>query len=106
MVSLNTHPDYPIGSVIGPCICGSWPGGECLKCPKIYKETKMADRFDLEQKILNTWKITSDLKLLAEREAPHEDFLALATVYEHIFDDLFTYFEQMIKEKCFTNHID
>jgi hypothetical protein len=26
-------PDYPIGEVIGPCVCGSWPGGKCLKCP-------------------------------------------------------------------------
>ena len=66
----------------------------------------MADRFDLEQKILNTWKITSDIKLFAEREASKEDFLALATVYEHIFDDLFLHFEQMCSEKRFTNHID
>lgn len=26
-------PDYPEGNVVGPCICGSWPGGPCLKCP-------------------------------------------------------------------------
>jgi len=26
--------EYPTGIVTGPCICGSWPGGECLKCPK------------------------------------------------------------------------
>lgn len=25
-------PDYPEGEVKGPCICGGWPGGECLKC--------------------------------------------------------------------------
>lgn len=25
-------PDYPEGDVAGPCICGSWPGGRCLKC--------------------------------------------------------------------------
>jgi hypothetical protein len=23
---------YPAGAVVGPCICGSWPGGECLRC--------------------------------------------------------------------------
>jgi len=23
---------YPAGDVVGPCICGSWPGGECLRC--------------------------------------------------------------------------
>jgi len=26
---------YPEGDVVGPCICGSWPGGKCLKCPRI-----------------------------------------------------------------------
>jgi len=26
---------YPKGDVVGPCICGSWPGGTCLKCPLI-----------------------------------------------------------------------
>lgn len=27
-------PEYPEGEVVGPCICGSWPGGACFKCPK------------------------------------------------------------------------
>lgn len=26
---------YPVGNVAGACICGSWPGGECLRCPRI-----------------------------------------------------------------------
>lgn len=26
------HPPYPTGDVVGPCVCGSWPGGPCLKC--------------------------------------------------------------------------
>ncbi len=26
---------YPEGNVVGPCICGSWPGGKCFKCPRI-----------------------------------------------------------------------
>jgi hypothetical protein len=25
-------PAYPRGDVVGPCVCGSWPGGKCLKC--------------------------------------------------------------------------
>ena len=25
-------PPYPDGEVVGPCVCGSWPGGKCLKC--------------------------------------------------------------------------
>lgn len=28
-------PPYPSGDVVGPCICGSWPGGECLRCPRV-----------------------------------------------------------------------
>ncbi|CAH1665494.1 MULTISPECIES: hypothetical protein [unclassified Chelatococcus] len=36
-------PNYPAGDVIGPCRCGSWPGGKCFKCPTTdsspYKET-------------------------------------------------------------------
>ena len=26
---------YPEGDVVGPCVCGSWPGGKCFKCPRI-----------------------------------------------------------------------
>lgn len=28
----NSQPAYPKGNVAGPCVCGSWPGGPCLKC--------------------------------------------------------------------------
>lgn len=28
-------PPYPTGDVAGPCACGSWPGGKCLRCPVI-----------------------------------------------------------------------
>lgn len=28
---------YPEGDIVGPCICGSWPGGKCLRCPRIAK---------------------------------------------------------------------
>jgi len=30
-----TRQEYPSGEITGPCICGSWPGGVCLKCPKL-----------------------------------------------------------------------
>lgn len=29
-------PPYPEGDVSGPCVCGSWPGGKCLRCAVIY----------------------------------------------------------------------
>lgn len=27
------QPAYPEGDVVAACVCGSWPGGKCLKCP-------------------------------------------------------------------------
>lgn len=33
-------PDYPTGDVVGPCVCGSWPGGKCLRCPVIPNEAQ------------------------------------------------------------------
>ena len=30
-------PPYPKGEVVGPCVCGSWPGGKCLRCPVVLK---------------------------------------------------------------------
>ena len=28
----STAPPYPKGDVAGACVCGSWPGGKCLRC--------------------------------------------------------------------------
>mgnify|MGYP001761198120 CR=1 FL=1 len=36
---VNVQPPYPEGDVVGACVCGSWPGGKCLKCPWIPAET-------------------------------------------------------------------
>jgi hypothetical protein len=33
---------YPEGDVVGPCVCGSWPGGPCLRC-KLTPPTPPAD---------------------------------------------------------------
>ena len=30
---MKQAPAYLEGDVVGPCVCGSWPGGKCLKCP-------------------------------------------------------------------------
>jgi hypothetical protein len=32
---LEAASPYPKGSVVGPCVCGSWPGGECLRCKQV-----------------------------------------------------------------------
>jgi hypothetical protein len=37
-------PAYPEGDVIGACICGSWPGGKCLKCQWIAVPTAQLQR--------------------------------------------------------------
>ena len=52
------------------------------------------DRFDLEQKILNCWSITDDLK-----HSECEYAKALALVYEVKFDDLWRCFEALIADK-------
>jgi hypothetical protein len=31
-------PDYPEGKVIGPCVCGGWPGGKCFRCKIVVKD--------------------------------------------------------------------
>lgn len=28
----DAPPPYPQGNVNGPCVCGGWPGGPCLRC--------------------------------------------------------------------------
>ena len=53
----------------------------------------MMDRFELEQQIMESWNIVRDIQLLAKQEAPTESFAALATVYEHKFQELWDTFE-------------
>ena len=54
------------------------------------------DRFDLEQQILESWNVVRDIQLLAKQEAPTESFSALATVYEHRFQELWDTFEGVV----------
>lgn len=63
----------------------------------------MKTRFDLEQDILNTWSITSDLKLISNR--PNIDLEtktnleAIITLYELKFNALWNTFEECIEIK-------
>jgi hypothetical protein len=61
----------------------------------------MADRFDLEEQILECWNITSDIPLLEEQGASTADMTSLATVYEYKFKKLWKTFTQMVREKQF-----
>jgi hypothetical protein len=55
------------------------------------------DRFDMEQWMLDCWKVTDDIKLYSERDVESKDWLALANYYEHKFDRLWNLFESMIQ---------
>lgn len=61
----------------------------------------MTDRFDLEQQILECWKITDDIPLLEAQGANVADMTSLACVYEYKFKRLWETFETMIAEKQF-----
>jgi hypothetical protein len=58
---------------------------------------KTSDRFDLEQQILDCWKITDDLKLVAEKGEHAVE--AVATLYELKFEQLWSTFESMVHER-------
>ena len=62
-------------------------------------ETKTRDRFDLEQEILECWKVTNDINMLVEQGASVESFETLANYYELKFDRLWDTFELMVREK-------
>lgn len=59
----------------------------------------MTDRFDLEQQILDCWKITDDIPLLEQHGATAADFVSLACVYEYKFQQLWQTFETLVKTK-------
>lgn len=71
----------------------------------------MSDRFDLEQQILDCWKIVDDLKLLSEYvmedSSANTDSIANVTIgleqlYQIKFDKLFRTFEELIRDKTIT----
>lgn len=61
------------------------------------------NRFDLEQEILDCWKLTDDIKLLSNRGADSEDYQALVKVYEHKFNELWCTFEYLVTDKQMVN---
>jgi hypothetical protein len=60
-------------------------------------QPKTPDRFDLEQQILDCWKITDDLKLVAEKGEHAVE--AVATLYELKFEQLWSTFETMVHKR-------
>ena len=62
-------------------------------------ETKPSDRFDLEQEILECWKVTNDINMLVEKDASAESFKVLSDYYELKFDRLWNTFENMVHNR-------
>lgn len=60
------------------------------------QKTEVArDRFDLEQEILECWKVTTDIKLFEEQGG---DLSVLSKYYDQKFERLWNTFELLIKE--------
>jgi len=65
----------------------------------------MSDRFDLEQQILEVWKVTDDIRTVLEHGAEEdmvENFNALARLSDIRFEKLWFIFEKMCETSQFT----
>jgi hypothetical protein len=68
---------------------------------------KMSDRFDLEQNILDCWKITDDVNLLYKNVMEEEldkdkianVLLGLQAIYSMRFEQLWETFETIVRNK-------
>ena len=65
----------------------------------------MTDRFDLEQQILECWKITDEIPMMESQGANVSDMTSLACVYEFKFKQLWATFEAMIAEGNLSNNL-
>jgi len=59
----------------------------------------MSNRFELEQEIMECWKITNDLQMYIDQGAKIEDTKVLIDYYERKFDKLWNTFEHLIKQR-------
>jgi hypothetical protein len=68
---------------------------------------KMSDRFDLEQNILDCWKITDDINLLyrnvmeeeLDKDKISNVLLGLQAIYSMRFEQLWETFETVVRNK-------
>jgi hypothetical protein len=60
---------------------------------------KTKNRFDLEQEILECWKVTNDIQMYIDQDAAAEDFKVLVDYYERKFNLLWGTFESMVHER-------
>ena len=59
----------------------------------------MSDRFELEQELLECWKITNDLQMYIDQGASIEDTKVLIDYYERKFQKVWDTFETLIHER-------
>jgi len=62
-------------------------------------EKKTKDRFDLEQEILECWKVTNDMQMYIDQDANIEDTKVLIDYYDRKFEQLWNTFESMVHER-------
>ena len=68
----------------------------------------MSDRFDLEQQILECWRVTDDINILYDRQdymSKDEQMnylLGLNSLYKQKFEILWSTFEQLVHDKKLT----
>ena len=60
--------------------------------------TKPRSRFDLEQEILECWKVTEDITMFVDQDSDLDDFKVLASYYEKKFNRLWSTFEQLVEK--------
>ena len=68
----------------------------------------MSDRFDLEQQILEAWKVTDDIRTVLDHGAEEdmvENFKALARLSDIRFEKLWYIFEQMCATRQFKDGV-
>jgi hypothetical protein len=63
------------------------------------EQTNARTRFDLEQEILECWKVTNDINMLVEKGTSAESFKVLSDYYELKFDRLWNTFENMVHNR-------
>lgn len=59
-------------------------------------------RFDLEQEILECWKVTNDIQTWVDQGGQAKDFQVLVDYYERKFNRLWDTFEQLIRDRKLT----
>ena len=62
-------------------------------------KTETRTRFDLEQEMLECWKVVNDIEMYVEQGVTTQDFKVLAQYYERKFNRMWDTFENMVHER-------